>query len=31
MREKGEAMMGRGEASGENRLLNAAVAAISNP
>jgi cell division protein FtsZ len=31
MREKGKAMMGRGEASGENRVLNAAVAAISNP
>jgi len=31
MREKGKAMMGRGEASGKNRVLNAAVAAISNP
>jgi cell division protein FtsZ len=31
MREKGKAMMGRGEASGENRVLHAAVAAISNP
>jgi cell division protein FtsZ len=31
MREKGKAMMGRGEASGERRVLNAAVAAISNP
>ena len=31
MREKGKAMMGRGEASGEKRVLNAAVAAISNP
>src|ERR1700755_813159 len=31
MREKGKAMMGRGEASGANRVLNAAVAAISNP
>jgi cell division protein FtsZ len=31
MREKGKAMMGRGEASGPNRVLNAAVAAISNP
>ena len=31
MREKGKAMMGRGEAPGENRVLNAAVAAISNP
>src|ERR1700734_1956806 len=31
MREKGKAMMGRGEASGENRVLIAAVAAISNP
>jgi cell division protein FtsZ len=31
MREKGKAMMGRGEASGENRVLTAAVAAISNP
>src|SRR6201991_5112160 len=31
MREKGKAMMGRGEASGESRVLNAAVAAISNP
>src|SRR5271168_3400668 len=31
MREKGKAMMGRGEASGEKRLLTAAVAAISNP
>jgi cell division protein FtsZ len=31
MREKGKAMMGRGEACGERRVLNAAVAAISNP
>jgi cell division protein FtsZ len=31
MREKGKAMMGRSEASGENRVLIAAVAAISNP
>jgi cell division protein FtsZ len=31
MREKGKAMMGRGEASGEKRVLAAAVAAISNP
>jgi cell division protein FtsZ len=31
MREKGKAMMGRGEASGEQRVLDAAVAAISNP
>src|SRR6266496_2681397 len=31
MREKGKAMVGRGEASGEKRVLNAAVAAISNP
>jgi cell division protein FtsZ len=31
MREKGKAMMGRGEASGEKRVLDAAVAAISNP
>jgi cell division protein FtsZ len=31
MREKGKAMMGRGEASGEKRVLKAAVAAISNP
>jgi cell division protein FtsZ len=31
MREKGKAMMGRGEASGANRVLDAAVAAISNP
>src|SRR5262245_20274675 len=31
MREKGRAMMGRGEAAGEKRVLNAAVAAISNP
>jgi cell division protein FtsZ len=31
MREKGRAMMGRGEASGEKRVLNAAMAAISNP
>jgi cell division protein FtsZ len=31
MREKGKAMMGRGEASGEKRVLEAAVAAISNP
>jgi cell division protein FtsZ len=31
MREKGKAMMGRGEASGAKRVLNAAVAAISNP
>jgi len=31
MREKGKAMMGRGEASGEKRVLHAAVAAISNP
>jgi cell division protein FtsZ len=31
MREKGKAMMGRGEASGEQRVLNAAIAAISNP
>ena len=31
MREKGKAMMGRGEASGEKRVLAAAEAAISNP
>ncbi len=31
MREKGKAMMGMGEASGEKRVLNAALAAISNP
>ncbi|WP_249143189.1 cell division protein FtsZ [Bradyrhizobium liaoningense] len=31
MREKGKAMMGRGEATGEKRVLAAAVAAISNP
>jgi cell division protein FtsZ len=31
MREKGKAMMGRGEASGAKRVLDAAVAAISNP
>ena len=31
MREKGKAMMGKGEASGAKRVLNAAVAAISNP
>ncbi|MGY8668868.1 cell division protein FtsZ [Bradyrhizobium sp. UFLA05-109] len=31
MHEKGKAMMGRGEASGAKRVLNAAVAAISNP
>jgi cell division protein FtsZ len=31
MREKGKAMMGRGEAAGEKRVLNAAIAAISNP
>jgi cell division protein FtsZ len=31
MREKGKAMMGRGEAFGAKRVLNAAVAAISNP
>ena len=31
MREKGKAMMGRGEASGAKRVLNAAVTAISNP
>src|SRR5215472_11184077 len=31
MREKGKAMMGRGEASGATRVLDAAVAAISNP
>jgi cell division protein FtsZ len=31
MREKGKAMMGRGEASGKKRVLEAAVAAISNP
>jgi cell division protein FtsZ len=31
MREKGKAMMGRGEASGANRVIDAAVAAISNP
>jgi cell division protein FtsZ len=31
MREKGKAMMGRGEAAGDKRVLNAAVAAISNP
>jgi cell division protein FtsZ len=31
MREKGKAMMGRGEASGKKRVLAAAVAAISNP
>ncbi|MGY8666259.1 cell division protein FtsZ [Bradyrhizobium sp. UFLA05-109] len=31
MKEKGKAMMGRGEASGEKRVLAAALAAISNP
>ena len=31
MREKGKAMMGRSEASGEKRVLTAAVAAMSNP
>jgi cell division protein FtsZ len=31
MREKGKAMMGRGEASGEKRVLIAAETAISNP
>src|SRR5262249_17450883 len=31
MREKGQAMMGRGEASGEKRVLLAAESAISNP
>jgi cell division protein FtsZ len=31
MREKGKAMMGRGEASGEKRVLLAAETAISNP
>src|SRR6476659_317272 len=31
MKEKGKAMMGRGEASGEKRVLAAAVAAISTP
>jgi cell division protein FtsZ len=31
MREKGKAMMGRGEASGEKRVLTAAETAISNP
>src|SRR3981189_1604473 len=31
MREKGKALMGRGEGSGEKRVVNAAVAAISNP
>ncbi len=31
MREKGKAMMGVGEASGEKRVLTAAIAAISNP
>jgi cell division protein FtsZ len=31
MGEKGKAMMGMGEASGENRVLTAAEAAISNP
>jgi cell division protein FtsZ len=31
MKEKGKAMMGRGEATGEKRVLAAAVAAISNP
>jgi cell division protein FtsZ len=31
MREKGKAMMGRGEGSGERRVLTAAEAAISNP
>src|ERR1700740_140647 len=31
MREKGKAMMGGGEGSCEKRVLNAAVAAISNP
>src|SRR5262245_25384368 len=31
MREKGKAMMGMGEASGEKRVLAAAEAAISNP
>jgi len=31
MREKGRAMMGRAEASGEGRVLAAAIAAMSNP
>src|SRR5438552_18182797 len=31
MSKKGKAMMGRGEASGPKRVLNAAVGAISNP
>src|SRR5262249_20922654 len=31
LRERGKAMMGRGEASGEKRVLTAAEAAISNP
>jgi len=31
MREKGKAMMGKGEATGAKRVLKAAVAAISNP
>jgi cell division protein FtsZ len=31
MREKGKAMMGRGEAAGDKRVLNAAISAISNP
>jgi cell division protein FtsZ len=31
MREKGKAMMGRGEASGASRVVKAAIAAISNP
>ncbi len=31
MREKGKAMMGRGEAAGAKRVLDAAVGAISNP
>ena len=31
MREKGKAMMGMGEASGDKRVLNAAMTAISNP
>ena len=31
MKEKGKAMMGTGEADGENRAINAAEAAISNP
>ena len=31
MREKGKAMMGMGQASGEKRVLAAALAAISNP